>query len=281
MIRLMSWNLKHLDLWDRIASEDVDVALLQEVPHPPGHPEGLHDRCVGCPPEILPGAGETWATSGWEKRPWRTAIARVSDAVRLVPVATGDMGGDSQSLVVSRSGTLTAADVMANDEKLFTAVSVYAPWERPLGRDEPCWADGSAHRILSDLAPLLWDQRRHPVVVAGDWNLLFGYGEHGDANFERRYKTVFDRAESLGLRFCGPQAPGGRQASPPPDELPEDSRCVPTFHHSRQNPETATRQLDFVFASFSVEDKVQTRALNEPGEWGPSDHCRVGIDVDL
>jgi exonuclease III len=56
---------------------------------------------------------------------------------------------------------------------------------------------------------------------------------------------------------------------------------VPTFHHNRQTPATATRQLDFVFASQSLADSVSVRALNEPDEWGPSDHCRVVIDVDV
>lgn len=84
-----------------------------------------------------------------------------------------------------------------------------------------------------------------------------------------------------GLEFVGPQHPNGRQADPWPDELPKDSRCVPTFHHSQQRPETATRQLDFVFAPKPFARKVHTRAMNEPAEWGPSDHCGVVIDVDL
>lgn len=282
MVRLMSWNIKHLDLWDQLKCDGVDVALLQEVPYPPGHPEARHERCEDCPAEILPGAGETWTTAGWEKRPWRTSIARLSDAVRLQPVLTGNMvGTNSSALVLSRSGTLTVADIIVDDEAVFTVASLYSPWERPLGRDGPCWADGSAHRLLSDLAPLLWDQRRHPVVISGDWNILFGYGEHGDEGFARRYQTIFERADSLGLEFVGPQHPNGRQADPWPDELPKESRCVPTFHHSQQKPETATRQLDFVFASKPLANKVHTRALNEPAEWGPSDHCRVLIDVDL
>ena len=41
----------------------------------------------------------------------------------------------------------------------------------------------------------------------------------------------------------------------------------------------ATRQLDFVFASRGLADSVHVRALNEPDEWGPSDHCRVEIEV--
>jgi hypothetical protein len=86
--------------------------------------------------------------------------------------------------------------------------------------------------------------------------------------------------EAIGLPFVGPQAPhGGRQADPWPGELPPDSRDVPTFHHSRQTPATASRQLDFVFASTSLIDQIKVGALNGPDEWGPSDHCRLEIEL--
>ena len=83
---------------------------------------------------------------------------------------------------------------------------------------------------------------------------------------------------SLGLPFAGPQAPhGGRQADPWPDELPRESLNVPT--HYSDAPATATRQLDFVFASKALADSLSVRALNEPDQWGPSDHCRIEIEV--
>ena len=42
----------------------------------------------------------------------------------------------------------------------------------------------------------------------------------------------------------------------------------------------ARRQLDFVFASTRIAEAVTTTALNTPESWGPSDHCRVRIDVN-
>lgn len=182
-----------------------------------------------------------------------------------------------QGIAVSRPGSITAADVIIDGTTVVTVVSVYAAWDRPLGRDQPCWGGASAHRILSDLTPLMWDQRRHPVIVSGDWNILHGYGEHGSLENRDRYQGLFDRAEALGLRFVGPRYPDGEQAVPWPSELPHDSLCVPTFK-ARGG---ATRQLDFVFASFGIAEKVSTQALNKDDEWGPSDHCRVIIDVDL
>jgi hypothetical protein len=91
---------------------------------------------------------------------------------------------------------------------------------------------------------------------------------------------VFDRAEAMGLRFVGPQVPDGRQASPWPAELPDGSRNVPTYHTRQQGPMGATRQLDFVFASHTLADRLSVRALNtDSEEWGPSDHCRVEIEL--
>jgi hypothetical protein len=62
--------------------------------------------------------------------------------------------------------------------------------------------------------------------------------------------------------------------------LPKDSKNVPTYRSSRQTPASATRQLDFVFASESIAHRVKVSALNGVEEWGPSDHCRIQIDVD-
>ena len=42
---------------------------------------------------------------------------------------------------------------------------------------------------------------------------------------------------------------------------------------------SATRQLDSVFVSQGLADSVRVRACNDPDEWGPSDHCRLVIEV--
>jgi len=143
------------------------------------------------------------------------------------------------------------------------------------------YADASAHRLLSDLSGLISTRKNQRIVAAGDFNILRGYGEHGDGFWQGRYETVFDRAEAMGLICVGPQTPQGRQAQPWPDELPVGSVNVPTYHSTHQVPATAARQLDFVFASESIADRVSARALNEIAEWGTSDHCQIEIDVSL
>ena len=61
--------------------------------------------------------------------------------------------------------------------------------------------------------------------------------------------------------------------------MPADSRNVPTYHTPLRGPATAERQQDYVFASRGMVDSLSVRALNEPDEWGPSDHCRLEITV--
>lgn len=98
-------------------------------------------------------------------------------------------------------------------------------------------------------------------------------------------RIVFDRMSVLGLEFIGPQADdeggGGRKAIPTPQGLPEDTRNVPTYYTVQAgSPEKAQNQLDYVFASRGFHNSITTRALNDPDEWGSSDHCRVLIEID-
>ena len=158
---------------------------------------------------------------------------------------------------------------------------MYSPWTRPHASTDSSWivSDGSAHRVVSDLSALIGRQYGHRIIAAGDLNILHGYGEHGSSYWAKRYETVFTRMKALRLPFVGPQAPNGEQANPRPNELPSDSKNVPTYRTNRHKPETATRQLDFVFASEAFGDSVTVRALNRREQWGPSDHCRLEIEI--
>ncbi len=182
---------------------------------------------------------------------------------------------------VSRPGTVTAAQVSAPGVEPFVAVSMYSLWEAPHASTGIGWivSDASAHRVVSDLSTFISTQDGHRILAAGDLNILRGHGEDGSEYWAGRYGTVLDRMDALGLAFVGPQSPNGRQADPWPDELPPDSRNVPMYYPRGRGPITATRQLDFVFASKGMADSVRVRALNDPASWGPSDHCRIEIEV--
>jgi hypothetical protein len=277
MLRIWSWNVNGLYVWDDIATGEVDVALLHECRRPP----------AGWSGQVVPDRDGEWRTAGWTERPpWdrRTAI---------VAPTTGPSGGvelharplvaigeehDGDALAVSRHGTLAAADVLLDDGPV-TLVSLYAAWDRSVDGRALIHADAAAHRLLSDLSALITHPTRHRIIAAGDLNLLHRHGEDGSAYWGGRYSSVFDRAESLGLMMVGPFAPDGRVAEPRPAELPDGALDVPTYHTRAQGPAGAQRQLDFVFASPSIAERIEVRALNGVEEWGPSDHCRVEILV--
>jgi exonuclease III len=269
IIQVVSWNVAGRDWWSG-CDRGVDVLLLQEARRPASAPMF----------EMVPPIDAVWRTAGG-LRNWGTAIAAPSARVGLRPHLLAD-GGDPApgALPVSRPGTLCVADVIRDGQVVVTVASMYGAWESTHSGNA-IYADASAHRLLSDLSALISTRKSHRIVAAGDLNILRGYGENGNKYWSRRYATVFDRAEAMGLRCVGPQTPNGRQAQPWPAELPHDSVNVPTYHTNRQTPATATRQLDFVFASESIADQVTAAALNGIDEWGPSDHCRIEIAVAL
>ena len=271
MLRIWSWNVNGHAVWDELAAAAIDLALLQEAPAPP----------ADWPHTVVPDPAPGWATVGWRPGRWsrRTTVAMLTDDVELAPRQHSFVGDlDSNGVPVSRPGTLTAADIHLDGETV-TVVSVYGWWDRSADPRRTPYADAAAHRLLSDLSALITDPDRHRLIVAGDLNILHRYGEGGDPYWADRYASVFDRAAGLGLVFVGPQAPNGRQADPRPAELPASSRDVPTYHTPAQKAAGATRQLDFVFTSRAIADRVHVTALNDPAAWGPSDHCRIAIEL--
>ena len=163
--------------------------------------------------------------------------------------------------------------------------------------------DSSLHRSISDLSAFIGRPKHHRVIVAGDFTVMRGPSEYrrgsacrfasrgfgaspgarfrcGDAYWSAREQTIFDRMGALDLQCVGPEAPHGRQANPWPRWLPRESENVPTFRRIGTSSADAEAQLDYVFASKSMVDAVRVRALNKDrDEWGPSDHCRVVIEV--
>ena len=272
-MKIVSWNVRrNPESWRILAEMGADVALLQEAAEPPQDVAGRVDVDEA-----------SWSTAGTDaSRPWRTAVARLSQRVTVEWIEARSLeDATGNDLAVSRSGSLAVAPVPAPEIEPFFAVSMYSLWSRPHASTGSSWilSDASAHRVVSDLSALIGRQSGHSILAAGDLNILHGYGDYGSRYWASRYGTVFDRMGALGLPFVGPQAPRGRQADPCPRELPEGSKNVPTYYTSSQTPETATRQLDFAFVSRGLADSVRVSALSEPDQWGPSDHCRLEIEV--
>ena len=228
--------------------------------------------------------------TSWESRHYDrgAVIVRLSERIELEALKSipPGMRPKPDEFTVSAPGTIAVARVFPTVGAPFIVVSLYARWEMPHPRTPTSWgvgfADAMAHRAISDLSAFIGHKNpaTHRILVAGDFNLIHGATEKNPLALPARDRSVFMRLEALGFEFMGPQYPNGRLADPSPSRLATDTKNVPTYYTTRQTPRTAGNQLDYAFASRGFHSKVQTRALNDPEEWGPSDHCRLEIQVD-
>ncbi|WP_419909403.1 hypothetical protein [Candidatus Poriferisodalis sp.] len=289
-IQVVSWNVaKRHAPWRELVEMDVDVALLQEAGN---FPADVADRVDTGPPE-------SWDSHRWNSDWWQGRFPRLFDRwAKIVKLSdrvdvewfrqVSPIGWvDDDEIAVSGIGTIAAARVSSARAEPFVVVSMYARWLSPHPSTRSKWgtgySDGSAHRIISDLSAFIGDTdpATHRILAAGDLNTFYGATDDNRLVLAARDRTVFDRMEALGLEFLGPQAPeGGRRADPTPQGLPADTQNVPTFCVAGRKPEDAANQLDYVFASRGFHEQVKVRALNSPEEWGPSDHCRILIEVE-
>ena len=284
MIKVVSWNIaKRTEPWRELAkmarNGEADVALLQEAGSPPGDLVDL----ISYEDDVF------WNRGLYDRWP---LVVRLSDRVeverfRQVPPVIGGVG--ERDIGASGIGTMAAARVAPHDrpQETFVAVSIYASWintHPTVGKRPGIVSDVSAHRILSDLSTFIDDDptwaTEHRILAAGDLNMFYGATGRG-LSMPERERTVWDRFAALGLEFLGPQAPNGRLAASPQPDVPADTGNVPTYFTPRQrSPEKADRQLDYAFASRGFHERVKVRAMNGIEEWGPSDHCRILIEID-
>ena len=280
-IKVVSWNIgKMHQPWRELLEMDADVALLQEVGTVP---EDVLDRVELSPHMPWLSHDPTTEYPRYDRWPM---VVRLSDRVRVEWFRqigpTGVATEHPRDVAVSGIGTIEVARVIPTvGPEPFIAASMYARWFSPHPTADGDWiySDASAHRIISDFTAFIgyYDSpAKHRILAAGDLNMSF----QSTDQFDHRAQTVLDRFRALGLEYLGPQYPAGRRADPIPQHLNEESLDVPTYYHKPSNtPAGAYVQIDHVFASRGLHEEVRTRALNEVSEWGPSDHCRICIDV--
>lgn len=276
MITVACWNIaKRGKAWDELFAMDADVALLQEV---------------GQVPDTLPDGWEIDGNGHWapELSDRWPAIVKMSNNVDVewfdpVPVATVNQKWNIEDteVPISDARTIAIARVTPQRGKPFIAVSMYARWlgYHPLTRGGSTHiSDNSMHRIISDFSIFIRhaDPQKHRILLAGDMNAFYGaIHEKGDGK-PYREANAFDRLGSLGMEFLGPQHPNGRQSERVDDSIAAGTKNVATYRTTRGK----ENQLDYVCASRGFHESIRARALNSVEEWGPSDHCRILIEID-
>ena len=283
-VKLVSWNIaKRRKAWEWLLEMDADVAILQEVGVVPGWVASREGVAIG--------PREHWDSHVWladaghlRRKRWFDRwpmVVKLSDRFHVewfklvAPVAQPR----DDEFPASGIGTVAAARIVPadSDREAFIAVSMYGRWIRRIVKPRRIYPDGSVHRIISDLSAFVnpYDPKADRILAAGDLNVAFRNSDP----FNPRAQTILDRMQALGLEYAGPEYPHGRRADPVPSHLTEASLDVPTYHTTRRTPATAHVQLDHVFASRGFHQTVRTWALNDVPDWGPSDHCRILIEV--
>ena len=264
-MNILCWNMAHRrKSWDALAGmPDIDIALLQEASRVPDQYRGLFKV-----DERL------WAADWGSPRGYPSVVACRPERVdarfirtRSIPCAA------SCDFFTSEWGTLGAAvvgPVGAGEEiTLVSMAPAYNLYTRESGSPSRYETIDSVHRLISDLSRLVG--RRSRVIAAGDWTINNGWSSHPTPVWNERealhFQTAFDRMKALGFRHLMPQ---GRK---------NDRGEAITFVPIGSSPGEASAQLDYVFATENIADRVSVRALNRPKEWGPSDHCRIIIEV--
>ena len=276
-IKILSWNIANRqEPWRELGRSDADIALLQEVGRVP---DDLADNI-----RIATATG--FADCPYDRWP---LVVQLSERVKVdwfKPIGLLDRAALDE-VAVSDPSTIAIARVSPHAGEPFIVASVYARWIKSHVSTKSNWgvgySDASAHRAISDLSNLIGhvNPSKHRLLVAGDFNMIYGATEDNKLALPARERTIVDRFDALGLEFLGPQYPAGRQADPIPQGLSSDTGNLPTYYTSRQDPATAQNQLDYVFASRGFHRQISVKALNSAEDWGPSDHCRLLIEVDL
>lgn len=267
-MRLACWNMAHTRrAWEALVQmADVDVALLQEASR---LPEELRHR--------VDVDHRLWREPHDDSLGYPSVVARLSDRVDVSFIATRMRRIDdawSHDLFTSEWGTLGAATVTPIDgDESLTVVSMANGGDiftHESGSPSRREGIGSVHRLISDLARLVG--RRSRVIAAGDLSINHDWNSDPTGFWKEREalhsKTAFDRMRALGFRLLIPEGRRGYRDA------------VVTFRPIGLSPAQAWGQLDFVFATENIADRVSVHALNDPSTWGPSDHCRLVIDYD-
>ena len=271
--RLLCWNMAHRKAaWPRLLelaeSVGADVALVQEAGRPSG---SVADRIVSWPRSEEPDEWHTWDRPDSTGRHWCSALV-------TFPWSRMSLEGEPRTRLdaakwdaptISHPGQFAVGRVSTATGQSLTLVSLYGLWDTQPGK-RWIFTEATLHRAVSDLTPLL--QAGERVVIGGDLNLLYGYGDLDQ--WVVRGNTLFDRLATYGVEVVGPFRPDGAVLDDCPCAGGDSCRHVPT----RPDPSGRPWQLDWILSNMG-EDCFEMSVLEIDPDY--SDHAPVVVDVFL
>ncbi|MEX2375055.1 MAG: endonuclease/exonuclease/phosphatase family protein [Dehalococcoidia bacterium] len=265
MLKIATWNMNH---W-RTASEarprtwayleeqiQPDVALVQEAA-----PLESHGRVV-------------WRVGGIAGKGWGSAIVSYGPELTPMQKVRSLYADQEMDLLRTHPGSVAIGQVRTDEGTLVSLFSVYGKWDGG-------YSNTTVHRILSDIVPLLENEKHcRYAVLAGDLNV--GTNWQGSEYYVRQDQNLLDRIAALGLFDCIDQMlpqERGRLAGCP-CALGNQCRHVRTQKHA-QYPESPI-QTDYIFATEALAARLKSAdALNQDETiWEFSDHCPLVAEFD-
>jgi hypothetical protein len=256
---VVAWNLnearsRRAKSWTILDDLRADISLLNEA-RVPKERLGPHVR-----------GGESTRGLDPKVRSWATAV--------LSPFALVDLAGDVRTrgyfrapFANARPGSWTAAVVPVRDVGNVTAIALYGLLDER--------SDASVHRSLSDLTPLFEDTRYNKrLVLGGDLNTWTGWPA-GSVRLARD-ESVFRRIEAFGLVDCLVAALAQRRyraLKGCPCSYGEACRHTRT-RLDRNHPEIPY-QMDYLYASPRLAERLLTCEAVDLGDGSPSDHFPI------
>lgn len=237
-----------------------DIALVQEAV-PPVELESV----VYCP---FPS----------KHRAWGTAVVVFNPDLSVSPVARREVTPylEPGEIEDSQPGTSAVAEVMSSGGSRFIAISVYSAIER--AGNGTSYATTTAHRILSDLTPLLDSAREsRPVIVGGDFNCSTQM-EGSDRAAE---DAVFARIEAFGLTDWF--AFSARERERLKDCFCANAGACSHYRTLRHNNDPNSRpwHVDYMFSHHLDRAATLLTVLDEPAAWALSDHAPLMLKTTI
>ena len=254
-MKIVSWNMQNKkESWRFLVDQhqDYDFAFVSEACVPPQNARRIADDNDWDIPY------DTWDLQPGEKRKkYRQEVLGIREGWQLVRLDRDEVVEAASSSLPPKHDQIFRrwhrVAIASNADEQYCLVCVVS-------------GHGQAQSLPLLIAGVRAALRRRsydptiPIIIAGDLTTN-----------EQKSPEMFARMSEMGLPWAGPCGANYIHIS----------GLKP---HQRETPETAHRRLNHVFVSEGLVDRASVTALNKadknlPDYWGPSDHCRILIEI--